>query len=83
MDYLLIDEYSMLGQTTMGWIHRRYRQATELQEVLFGGKSVILIGDPVQLPPVGDKPLNHSKPSSTIGEQGYCAYQMFVHVVIL
>ena len=41
------------------------------------------IGDPAQLPPVGDKPLYHSKPSSTIGEQGYCAYQMFVHVVIL
>ena len=83
MDYLLIDEYSMLGQTTMGWIDRRCRQATGLQEVLFGGKSVILIGDPAQLPPVGDKPLYHSKPSSTIGEQGYCAYRMFVQFVIL
>lgn len=83
IDYLLIDECSMLGKTTMGWIDRRCRQATGLQEVLFGGKSVILTGDPAQLPPVGDKSLYHSKPSSTIGEQGYCAYQMFVHVVIL
>lgn len=84
-DYLLIDEYSMLGQTTMGWIDRRCRQATGLQEILFGGMSVILIGDPAQLPPVGDKPLYHSKPSAIIctGEQGYCAYQMFVHNVIL
>ena len=83
MDYLLIDEYSMLGQTTVGWFDRRCRQATRLQEVLFAGKSVILIGDPPHLPPVGDKPLYHSNPSSTKGEQGYCAYQMFVHVVIL
>ena len=43
MDYLSIDEYSMLGQTTMGWIDRRFRQATGLQEVLFGGKSVIIL----------------------------------------
>ena len=83
IDYLLIDEYSMLGQKTMGWIDRRCRQATGLQKILFGGMSVILIGDPAQLPPVGDKPLYHSKPSTTTGEQGYCAYQMFVHVVIL
>ena len=67
----------------MGWIDRRCRQATGLKEVLFGKKSVILIGDPAQLSPVGDKPLYHSKPSLTIGQQGYCAYQMFFHVVIL
>ena len=83
IDYLLIDEYSMLGQTTMGWIDRRCRQATGMQEVLFGGKSIIIIGDPAQLPPVGDKPLYHSKPSTAIGEQGYYAYQMFDHAVIL
>ena len=83
INYLLIDEYSMLGQTTMGWIDRRCKQATGLQELLFGGMSVILIGDPAQLPPVGDKPLYHSRPSTSTGEQGYCAYQMFVHVVIL
>ena len=58
-------------------------QATGLHEILFGGKSVILFGDPAKLPPVGDKPLYHSKPSSAIAEQGYCAYQMFDKVVIL
>ena len=82
-DYFLIDEYSMLGQTTMCWIDRRCRQATGLQEVLFGGMSVILIGDPAQLPPVGDKPLYHSKPSTVTGEKDYYAYQRFVHLVIL
>ena len=83
VSYLIIDEYSMLGQNKMGWIDRRCRQATGSQQLLFGGISIILIGDPAQLPPVGDKPLYHSKPSSAIGEQGYVAYQMFDQVVLL
>lgn len=37
-----------------------------MHEELFGGKSVILFRDPAQLPPVGDKPFYHSKPSSAI-----------------
>lgn len=83
LDYIIIDEYYMLGQASLGWIDRQCRQATGLHEVLFGGKSVILFGDPAQLPLVQDKPLYHSKPSSAIAEQGYGAYQMFDKVVIL
>lgn len=81
--YIVIDEYSMLGQTTLGWIDRRCRQSTGKKEQLFGGKSIILIGDPEQLPPVCDKPLYHCKPSTAIAEQGYFAYSMFENVVIL
>ena len=61
----------MLGQTTFGW-HK-----------LFGGKSLILFGDPGQLPPVGDKPLHHSRLSNSIAEQGFPAYKMFNNVIIL
>ena len=53
IDYLLIDEYSMLGQSSMGWIDRR-RQASGKKDQVFGGKSVILLGYPGQLPPVCD-----------------------------
>ena len=73
----------MLGQSTFGWIDRRCRQATGLKEHLFGGKSIILIGDPAQLPPVCDKPLYHSFPSTAVGEQGHFAYLMFDKVVVL
>ena len=66
----------MLGQSTLGWVDRRYRQATGIKDQLFGGKSIILLGYGVQLPPVGCKPLHHSNPSSM-------AYQMFDKVVIL
>lgn len=49
----------------------------------FWGKSIILVGDPAQLPPVADKPLYHTKPSGPIGEQGHIAYLMFDKVVKL
>lgn len=81
--YIIIDEYSMLGQKMLGWIDKRCRQATgELDEV-FGNKSITLVGDPAQLPPVQDKPLYHTNPSGPIGEQGYLAYLMFHKVVKL
>ena len=85
IDYILIDEYSMLGQATFGWIDKCCQQATGSHDKILGGKSMILtiIGDPGQLPPVADKPLYHSKPSSDVGEQGYQAYSMFDKVVKL
>lgn len=73
----------MLGQTLCGWIDRRCPQATGKTDEVFGGKSIILVGDPGQLPPVADKPLYHSRPSSSIGEQGHLAYHMFSIVVKL
>ncbi|XP_068675421.1 ATP-dependent DNA helicase pif1-like [Montipora foliosa] len=73
----------MLGQKTLGWIDRRCRQSSGVKEHLFGGKSIILIGDPAQLPPVGDKPLYHAKASNPIAEQGYYTYMMFNNVVTL
>ena len=82
-EYIIIDEFSMLGQTTFGWIDKRCRQATGFYDKLFGGKSLLLIGDPAQLPPVGDKPLYHNHPSNEIAEQGFNAYMFFDKVVKL
>ena len=81
--YIIIDEYSMLGQTMLRWIERRCRQATGKSDEVFGGLSIILVGDPGQLPPVADKPLYHSKPTSSVGEQGHLAYHMFTNVIKL
>ena len=83
IDYIIVDEYSMLGQVTFGWIDKRCKQATGYNDKAFGGKSLILTGDPGQLPPVADKPLYHAKPSNAVGEQGYQAYHMFDKVVKL
>ena len=81
--YIIIDEYPMLGQVTFGWIDKRCKQATGYNDKAFGGKSLILTGDPGQLPPVANKPLHHAKPSNAVGEQGYQAYHMFDKVVKL
>ena len=83
IDYIIIDEYSMLGQTMFGWVDRRCKQASGCHDKLLGNKSVILCGDPAQLPPVADKPLYHAIPANSIGEQGYLTYQMFDKVVKL
>ena len=58
------------------------KQLVEMNSCLVE-KSIILIVDPAQLPPVGDKPLYHSLPSNPIGEQGYVAYHMSSKVNLL
>ena len=45
-EYIIIDEYSMLGQVTFGWVDKRCKQATGCWDRVFGGKSLILTGDP-------------------------------------
>ena len=77
INYIIIDEYSMLGQKMFAWVDKRCRQATGLTDELFGRKSIILVGNPGQLPPVANKPLYHSNPSNALQEQGHLAYLMF------
>ena len=83
VDYLIIDEYSMLGQKMFGWVDRRLRQTTSKKVDPFGGKSIILIGDPAQLPPVSDKPLYHPNQTADIAHQGHLVYLLFHKVVKL
>ena len=73
----------MLGQVMFGWIDKSCKQVKGHYDLPFGGFSIILTGDPGQLPPVGDKPIYHAKPSNNIAEQGYLAYRMFDKVVKL
>lgn len=53
------------------WVDKQHHQATGLTNELFGGKLIILVGDPAQLPPVADKPLYHLSPSNALQEQGH------------
>ena len=41
--YLIIDEFSVIGQRMLGWIDRRLWQASKFKDETFGGYSVILI----------------------------------------
>ena len=83
ISYIIIDEYYMLSQKMFAWVDKRCRQATGLTDGLFGGKSILLVGDPAQLPPAPDKPLYHSKPTNALQEQGHLGYLMFSTVIKL
>jgi hypothetical protein len=55
-EYFLIDEASMLGQAMLYRIHKSL-QLVHNNRLLFGGKTMILIGDFLQLAPVCATPL--------------------------
>lgn len=56
--YLIVDEISMVGCTLMAKIDESLRLIfPKCAHLPFGGCSVILVGDPAQLPPVGDATL--------------------------
>ncbi|XP_065061670.1 LOW QUALITY PROTEIN: uncharacterized protein LOC135688681 [Rhopilema esculentum] len=81
--YLLIDEYSVIGQKMFGWISKRLKQATGNNEKPFGGISIILVGDIAQLPPVIDKPLYNMLPGGEVATEGCCVYFSFDNVIKL
>ena len=74
IEYIIIDEFSVVGQNMFGWINSRCKQATGLSEKTFGGINVKLVGDRV---------LYHSNHTNTVATSGYCAYQCFEEVVKL
>lgn len=81
--YLIIDEFSVIGQRMFGWIDRRCKQGKANNAKPFGGISVILVGDIAQLPPIGDKLLLDKKPKGDVALQGFCCYSSFKTVVHL
>ena len=83
VQYLIIDEYSFIGQSLLGWIDNCCRQATGQTDMTFGGISIILVGDIAQLPPVVDKPLFHFMPKTEKQIQGFLLYHEFKKVVKL
>jgi hypothetical protein len=83
IDFLIIDEFSMMSQIMLGKIDSRLRQAKNRNE-LFGGISIMLIGDPGQLPPVGGSTLFENKElTNTLAISGYLAYKKFKIVITL
>ena len=77
--YVIVDEVSMLGQTTMAWVDKRLRQVTAHLDEPFGAMSMIFIGDFAQLPPVADRPLYVSEKLT----HGFTLHSLFTTVVIL
>ena len=83
VEYLIIDEYSVISQRELSWINRRCKQATGVTETYFGGINVILVEDLGQLPPVNGKILYHKNPSNEHDSEGYFLYCHFNTVIEL
>ncbi len=75
---IVIDEISMCDQEEFYWIDRRLRQCSGQMDKLFGGFSVILLGDFAQLPPVCGSPLYKETT-----HDGYRLYREFIHTITL
>jgi len=83
IEYLIIDEYSVISQSDLAWINRRCKQATGQQGVPFGGINIILFGDLGQLPPVIGSVLYSQNPNSELDYEGMLLYSLFQQVVVL
>src|SRR5689334_6758400 len=84
VEYVILDEFSMLGQEAFHWLDRRCRQATGRPEP-FGGLSIILVGDSGQLPPVADSALYvpPTEATSQAHREGHMMYRLFELAVVL
>ena len=55
---VIIDEVSMVGSNMLLEIHKRLQQIKGVSDdAVFGGVSILAVGDLYQLPPVGQAPL--------------------------
>ena len=54
VEWIIIDEMSMIGRRALGLIDKMLKHGTGAHDKDFGGKNMILVGDFGQLPPVGE-----------------------------
>ena len=84
LEYIIIDEMSMVGRKMFGQVDSRLRQAfPHNADTVLGGCSCILFGDYGQLPPVMDLALFSQESRSALSDLGRAAYQLFDKAVVL
>ena len=54
---IILDERSMVGAKALSYIDSRLRKATGRTDLMFGGISIVMVGDDGQLGPIGDRPM--------------------------
>ncbi|KAL8405655.1 hypothetical protein RB596_004494 [Gaeumannomyces avenae] len=88
IQYLFLDEKSMIGVVTLNWIDRRMCQIFEKHDLPFGGRNVVLMGDFYQLPPVMQKALFSPNdklrtPAKVAGRAAYVKFDKTVELTKL
>ena len=80
---IFIDEYSMLNPAQLFYIDRRLREIKGKSNVHFGGVTVVLCGDPGQLPPVNQSYCLWEKNIKGIHDFGCILFQLFDSIIQL
>ena len=87
LEVLLVDERSLIGATTLGWMEFMCRYGVhggENSDQSWGGLPVVIfLGDDVQLPPVLDYPVYNNKSTFPAALHGAIVWQEFQTVVNL
>ncbi|XP_021373892.1 ATP-dependent DNA helicase PIF1-like [Mizuhopecten yessoensis] len=87
VEVLLVDERSLIGATTLGWMEFMCRCAmysgSKSQETWGGLPVVVFLGDDVQLPPVLDSPVYNCKSKVPAAMHGVLVWKEFDRVVHL
>ena len=84
IDLIIIDEFTMLSQTLLAYLDYRCREGNPGFSMLpFGGKAILLVGDPAQLPPVMGTSLWTKTFKSKEHRDGWTLYQLYRNVVKL
>jgi len=87
IDIIVIDEVSMMRKSQLAQLDKLLRAAKRVADVAFGGVHVVLVGDFLQLPPVGGEPLYKDpglKCKPTANElAGYHLWLSFTDVIVL
>ena len=73
----------MVSQVLLAQIDKRLRQATGKNNTYFGGISIILVGDPGQLLPVGGSPLYNFPTKNCMSLHGLNSYKQFEAAICL
>ncbi|KAK3931895.1 ATP-dependent DNA helicase [Frankliniella fusca] len=79
---LILDEFSMIGCSTLAMINKRCKEALGSNDD-FGGLIVIMLGDIKQLPPVKDSPFYSKNQKSLMSKEGKVLINNFDKVYIL
>lgn len=84
---LLVDERSLIGATTLGWVEFMCRYGVEegqnFDKTWGGLPVVIFFGDDVQLPPVLDSPVYNTSGKTPAALHGALVWKNFNHAVNL
>jgi hypothetical protein len=81
---LIVDERSLVGATTLGWMEFLCRHDVGDTKSTWGGLPVVIfLGDDIQLPPVCDSPVYNVSTKSPASIHGQLVWKSFQNVIQL